>query len=110
MPKVKQRIHLRYEEAREYVINHGTKVTKLRCPFCAWLRTLTDKNLDEFYPDYNFDNPLLVGCKAGRGGIFSVPEGSYTISQIKDDPQWKPLIDEIREKAKAILEEVGEEA
>lgn len=109
MPKVKKRIHKSYEEARESVHHTGTKIMKLRCPFCAWLRTLKEVDMDNFYPIYHYDEPLLVGCMAGRGGIFKFPELSSNLQDIKGKPEWKPLLDEIRYKAKEILEQIGDD-
>ncbi len=108
MPKVKKRIHQPYEEARQRILLTGTKIMKLRCPFCAWLRTLSDENnITEFYPVYDYEQPLLVGCMAGRGGIFKSADLSSNIEALKGKPEWKPLLDEIREKAKEILEQLG---
>ena len=109
MKMKKKRIHLPYAEARARVLESGTDITKLSCPFCTWIHTIPKRRIESFYPPFQPLHPIVLKFRAGRGGIFRLHDVAYTIEQIKQKPEWQPLLEEIAMRAQIILDLVEKE-
>lgn len=114
MPKLKpKRVsahkydNLSKDQKRATVVSEGySRIEQMSCPVCGWSKVIDTKAGRIRYDKVDLENGevLQVRYAGGRGsGFFKDQSQSKSLTQIKSDPQYADLIDQIRNQCKAIL-------
>lgn len=94
------------EQKKVRALTYGTKTEYIVCPLCLLNRTITkhDKGRVRF-DQLDFNRFMLqVRYAGGRGSGFFINEAeSKTFDDIKDDPEYADLIEQIKQTCFKIL-------
>lgn len=112
MPKKKPTSAHKYdglneEQKRDQVVREGySEIHYFTCPLCGKSHPMKYKNsiLRSDHLDIELGELLQVRYAGGRGsGFYKDPSQSKTLLQVKEDPQYADLIEQIKTKCTKIL-------
>lgn len=97
-------------EKKAMILAKGTPVRFLACPMCGMSKSL-NKYLDGVYAftNINFNRMHIVQVRKGGGkgsGFYKDVASSLLIDEVKDNPEFATIIDQIKRQCKRILKEL----
>jgi len=98
------------EEKKAIVTAQGTEALYMACPMCSMNRSLRkylDGELRFTDTDLGIFKVLVTRVGGGLGsGFFRLDEKSYTLEEMKGMPEYQDILQQIKEQARKILEEL----
>ena len=101
---------LSYEDKKSKVISEGTEVLYVACPMCGMNKSLKryrDGRAGMTSIDFGRFHVIVTRVGGGRGsGFYRIDEKSYLLGEIKDMPEYQDIVQEIKDQAQNILNEL----
>ena len=96
------------EDRKKAVLSGGSEgFERFVCPLCTLNRSIEPKNKPRIrFDNFDFDDGIIVQLvkTGGRGsGFFVDDDESKKLSEIMRNPEYKDLLDQIKERCKEIL-------
>ncbi len=98
------------DQKREEVLATGTEVRYMVCPLCGMNKSLKKYLSGQIaFTNIDFGRMHIVQVRRGGGrgrGFYLDRDSSLLISEIKDDPEYQAILQQIIEQCKNILREL----